>query len=804
MPPMADWTAAFTYAFRTLRRQPTFALVAVLTLALGIGANTAIFSVIKTVVLNPLPYEDPERIAVLWEVNPEGNRGPVSIPTYEDWKREAKSLESLAAYRHVDFSYKGSGDPQNVPGLRATHDLFAVLKSNAALGRTFTSDEATVGNDRVVVLGHGFWSRVLGADRAIIGKTIQLDSVPFTVVGVMPPVFEFPTSTNVEVWTPLAFDPKDMHGRSRRARSLTVVGRIAGNSTHQQAQEEVNLLAGRIAAEFKDSNDGWTARVVPAHEQLVAASRPALMVLMGAVAFLLLIVCANMANLLLARLSSRRREIAVRGALGASRWEVAKPIVAESLVLSITGGALGLLVAYGGLQLLATLPESQLPRMDRIQLDGGVLLFTMVVSIGVAIAFGLLPALHASRQDLRDNMNESSGTTGSPYARRLLSGLVVIEVALALVLLVGAGLMTRSFSKLLQVSPGFDSANLIAARVLLPATKYQRTTQVRFYEDVIERMRRAPGVTNASAVSAMPLHDVGTAGALPFNVEGQQPPPTEDPLADVRIVAPGYFETMKIRLIAGRFLDERDSLTGPRTSVINETMARRYFPDRSPLGLIIQNPHGKSEVVGVVGDVRNQGLDREPRKQVYLPMTQSPTAGMALVARTNQDPMAVANTIQRVIWEVDPSQPIYEVSTMDQILARAVFLPRLSTTLLAVFALAALLLAALGIYGVLSYSVTQRTKEIGLRMALGASGGDTVTLIVRNSVMLVAMGGALGLVAAILLARSMAGILYGVGPFDLPSFGIAALTLMIAGVVASLLPALRTTRVDPMVALREQ
>jgi len=311
MPPMADWTAAFTYAFRTLRRQPTFALVAVLTLALGIGANTAIFSVIKTVVLNPLPYEDPERIAVLWEVNPEGNRGPVSIPTYEDWKREAKSLESLAAYRHVDFSYKGSGDPQNVPGLRATHDLFAVLKSNAALGRTFTSDEATVGNDRVVVLGHGFWSRVLGADRAIIGKTIQLDSVPFTVVGVMPPVFEFPTSTNVEVWTPLAFDPKDMHGRSRRARSLTVVGRIAGNSTHQQAQEEVNLLAGRIAAEFKDSNDGWTARVVPAHEQLVAASRPALMVLMGAVAFLLLIVCANMANLLLARLSSRRREIAL-------------------------------------------------------------------------------------------------------------------------------------------------------------------------------------------------------------------------------------------------------------------------------------------------------------------------------------------------------------------------------------------------------------------------------------------------------------------------------------------------------------
>jgi len=801
---MADWTAAFTYAFRTLRRQPTFVLVAVLTLALGIGANTAIFSVIKTVVLNPLPYEDPEKIAVLWEVNPDGNQGSVSVPTYEDWKREAKSLESLAAYRHVDFSYKGTGDPQNVPGLRATPELFTVLKANAALGRTFVPEEATVGNDRVVVLSHGFWSRVLGADRGIVGKSIQLDSVPFTVVGVMPPVFEFPTSTNVEVWTPLAFDPKDMHGRSRRARSLTVVGRIGPGATPRQAQEEVTLLAGRIAAEFKDSNAGWSARVVPAHEQLVSASRPALMVLMGAVGFLLLIVCANMANLMLARLSSRRREIAVRGALGASRWEVAKPIVAESLLLSFAGGVLGLLAAYGGLQLLANLPEGRLPRMDRLELDGGVLLFTTVISIGVALAFGVLPALHASRQDLRDNMNESAGSTGSPYARRLLSGLVVIEVALALVLLVGAGLMTRSFTKLLQVSPGFDSTNLIAARVLLPTTKYQRATQARFYEDVIERMRRTPGVTNASAVSAMPLHDVGAASSLPFNVEGQQPPATEDPLAEVRMVAPGYFETMKIRLIAGRFLDERDGQASTRTSVINETMARRYFADRSPLGLIIQNPHGKSEVVGVVGDVHNQGLDRDPKKQVYLPMVQSPTAGMALVARTSQDPMTIANSLQRVIWEVDPGQPIYELSTMDQILARAVFLPRLSTTLLASFALAALLLAALGIYGVLSYSVSQRTKEIGLRMALGASGSNTVALIVRNSVILVGIGGAVGLVAASLLARSMAGILYGVGPFDVPSFAIAATTLMIAGVLASLLPALRTTRVDPMVALREQ
>jgi putative ABC transport system permease protein len=479
-------------------------------------------------------------------------------------------------------------------------------------------------------------------------------------------------------------------------------------------------------------------------------------------------------------------------------------VIAESLLLSFIGGALGLVLANAGLRILGTLKEAQLPRMDSLQLDGGVLLFTTIVSIGVALAFGLIPALHASRQDLRDVMHESSGSTGSPYARRVLSALVVVEVALALVLLVGAGLMTRSFSKLLQVSPGFEPSNLVAARVLLPATKYQRANQVRFYEAVIERVRREPGVTSASAVSAMPLHDVGVAGALPFNVEGQQPPPTEDPLADVRIVAPGYFETMKIRLLAGRFLDERDAEVGPRTSVINETMARRYFPNESPLGRIIQNPHGKSEVVGVVADVHNQGLDKDPRKQVYLPMKQSPTAGMALVARTDRDAATFGNAIQRAIWEVDPAQPIYELSTMDQILARAVFLPRLSTTLLAMFALAALLLAALGIYGVLSYSVSQRTKEIGLRMALGASGGNTVAMIVRSSVGMVALGGVIGLIAAVILARSMAGILYGIGPFDLPAFTLALVTLLIAGIVASLLPALRTTRVDPMVALRDQ
>jgi putative ABC transport system permease protein len=802
--PMSDWTSAVTYAFRTLRRQPTFVLVALLTLGLGIGANTAIFSVIKTVVLNPLPYDEPERIAVVWEVSPEGNRDRVSVPTFGDWQKEARTFESMAAYRHVDFSYAGTGDPRNVAGVRATSDLFTVLKANARLGRTFTAGESVVGADRVVVISHRFWERVLGSDPTIIGRTIKLDALPFTVVGVMPPAFEFPTATTVDAWAPLAFDPKDLHGRSRRARSLMVVGRLAPGVTTDEAQNEIVVLASRIATEFKDSNAGWSARIVAAHEQLVAASRPALLVLMGAVGFLLLIVCANMANLLLARLSSRRREIAVRAALGASKWDVARPIMAESLLLSFGGGLLGLASAVVGLRLLTNLPDARLPRIEQIQLDGWVLFFTAAISIAVAVAFGILPALHASRSDLRSNLSESAGTTSSPYARHVLGGLVVVEVALALVLLVGAGLMMRSFSKLLQVDPGFDSSNVVGAQVLLPTTKYRdRQNLVRFYEAVLDRLRQAPGVINSSAVSTLPMSNVGQAMALPFNVEGQPPPVGEDPLADVRIVARSYFETMKIRLLEGRYLDERDADQMPRTSVINETMARKYFADRSPLGQIIQNPHGRSEVVGVVADVRNQGLDSEAKKQVYLPLRQSPTAGMAVVARTERDPLSFGNTIQSVIWSVDPEQPIFQLSTMDQILARAVFLPRLSASLLAVFALAALLLAALGIYGVLSYSVTQRTREIGLRMALGSTGRSTVGLVVRNSLLLIAIGGVCGLVCAVLLARSLAGILYGIGPFDPPSFSLAALVLIVAGITASLLPALRATRVDPMVALRD-
>ena len=787
---------------RVLRRDPLFVLIAVLMLAFGIGANTAIFSIIKAVVLDPLPYESSDRIAVLWEVNPEGNLERVSIPTFLDWKN-SRTFEALAAYRQVDFTFAGDAEPLSVAGVRATPELFAVLGARPALGRVFTAGEATLGADPVVVLGHGFWQRALGADRTIIGRTIRLDAQSVTVIGVMPAGFEFPTSSHVEAWAPLAFNLKDVHGASRRARSLTVIGRTTPTSSMRQAQGELTVLSSRIAATYRESNAGWTARVMAAREQLVATSRPALLVLMGAVGFLLLIVCANLANLLLARLWRSRGEIAVRAALGAGRWQIVRPIIGESIALSAVGSAIGVGFAFLGLPVLTTL-EGRVPRLEHVRVDAGVLTFTAVSTIVVALLFGLLPALQASRTNLREYLSESPGSTTSRRTRHTLSALVTLEVALALVLLVGASLMTRSFTKLLQVNPGFEPDNLIAAQVFLPATKYrERQSLVRFFEDVVTGLRGSAGVRSASAISILPMQEVTAASALPFNVEGQPPPPKEDPLADVRSVAPGYFETMQIPIVEGRALEERDADGAPRTSVINETMARKYFPDGSPIGRVIQNPHGKTTVVGVVADVRSEGLAAEPKKQVYLPMHQSPSAGMTLVARTAGNPEGLASTIRRVVHGVDTQQPLYNLSTVDQLLARAVFLPRLSTQLLASFALAALMLAALGIYGVLSYSVSQRTREIGLRMALGAGAAQTMQLIVLDSLGFLLAGIAAGLIAAVLLARTLARILYGVGPFDLPSFALAAAMLLAIGLVASLVPARRATRVEPVIALRQ-
>lgn len=800
---MGSLLGDFRYAFRSLVRQPTFTAVALLTLVLGIGTNTAIFSVIKAVLLNQLPYDDPSKLVVVTERNPDGNADLVAPLTFGDWQAASKTIPSMAAYRQLRYAFAGSGEPLDVPSVRATPNLFTVLRANAMVGRTFTAEEGTPGADRVAVLSQSFWARHFGASPSVIGRTIQLDAQPYTVVGVMPPAFDFPPSGHVDVWTPLSFDPRDMHGRSRKARSLNVVGRLADNASGVQAGREMSVIAANLATSYPDSNAGWGARVIAAQEQLVTTVRPALMLISAAVGFLLLIVCANVANLILARLSGRRTEIAVRAALGAGRWPLVRQVLAESLLLSAVGGALGLFVAWGGVRFVRSLPEGSLPRMQEVQLDGGVLLFAFATSLIVALIFGLTPALQASRAGLRDTVHAFSGTT-SRSGSRLLGGLVVIEVALALVLLVGAGLMTRSFAQLMRVSPGFEPNNLLAVQVYLPQAKYRTAAdRTRFYAEAMRRIGEHPGVTAVAGVSALPMYPVGIDFALPFTVEGRPAPANgEEPRADIRMATPGYFETMKMALVRGRFIDDRDRAGAPGAMVINETMARRYFGGEDPIGRVVNNPHGKAEVVGIVGDVKHYGLDREPRAELFLPAWQQSLNGMAFVVRTASDPSGFIDAVRRQVLAVDAEQPIFDASSMVDVVAQSVFLPRISMILLLAFAVTALLLAGVGIYGVVSYTVTARTRELGVRMALGADAGDTLRLVLTRSMLLVGIGTLCGLAVSFALTRVIGGLLYEVSPLDPIVFVGVALVIGACGFAASIIPARRATTVDPIVALR--
>ena len=800
---MGNLLGDFRYALRSLARQPTFACVAILTLVLGIGTNTAIFSVIKAVLLNQLPYQDASRLVVMREQNPDGSADLVAPLTFLDWQQQSRSVPGMAAFRQLRYAFAGNGEPLDVPSIRGTANMFTVLRANAMLGRTFSPEEGVPGADRVAVLSRSFWERHYGGSPGVLGTIIQLDAQPYTVVGVMPAEFDFPPSAHVDVWPPLSFDPNDAHGRSRKARSLNVVGRLADGVPREQAQREMTVIAGRLATTFPDSNTGWGARVMSAQEQLVTTVRPALLLISAAVGFLLLIVCANVANLILARLSSRRGEIAVRAALGAGRMQLVRQVLAESLVLSGIGGALGLIVAWAGVRLVRALPEGSLPRMQDVRLDAGVLLFALLISIGVALIFGLVPAIQASRAGLRDTMNAFSGTTRHSGGR-LLSALVVIEVALALMLLVGAGLMTRSFAQLMRVSPGFEPGNLLAVQIYLPQSKYRTgIDRTRFYMDTIRRVGAIPGVHSAAGVSALPMYPVGIDFALPFTIEGHSAPTNgEEPRADIRTATPRYFETMKIALLKGRFIDGRDRQGAPGTMVINATMARRYFAGEDPIGKVVRNPHGKGEVVGVVGDVKHYGLDSEPRAELFMPAWQQPLNGMALIVRTASDPKGFVDSIRREVLAVDAEQPIYDVSSMVDVVSRSVFLPRVSMLLLGAFAISALLLAVVGIYGVVSYTVTQRTRELGVRMALGADAASTLRLVLGKSMLLVGGGTACGLVASVALTRAIAGLLYGVSPLDPFVFVGVSLVLATAGFVASLIPAHRATRLDPIVALR--
>ena len=795
----------FRYAARSLARQPGFAAVAVLTLVLGIGLNTAIFSVIKAVLLNQLPYSDPSQLVVLSEQNPDGTPDLVAPLTYLDWKSQSQAIAGMAAFRQLRYAFAGTGEPLDVPSVRATPSVFAVLRANPILGRVFAEEEGITGRDRVAVISRAFWQRHFGGSPAVIGRAVQLDAQPYTVIGVMDAAFDFPPGGHVDIWTPLAFDPADAHGRSRKARSLGVIGRLAPDATEAQAQREMTVIAGRLATTFPDSNAGWGARVASAHDQLVTTVRPALLLISAAVGFLLLIVCANIANLILARLSGRRMEIAVRAALGATRPQLIRQILAETLLLSGVGGALGLAVAWVAIRFVHALPEGSLPRMQDIRIDAGVLLFAFAACLAVSLIVALIPALHASRGALSDTMRAGAGTTVRSQSRAL-GGLVVAEVALALLLLVAAGLMTRSFAQLMRVSPGFEPNNLLAVQVYLPQAKYKTPVdRTRFYMDALRRIAALPGVQTAAGVSALPMYPVGIDFALPFSIDGRPAPATgEEPRADIRMATPGYFEAMKMPLVRGRFIDERDRQGTPGAMVINETMARRYFGGDDPIGRVVQNPHGRAEVVGVVGDVKHYGLDSAPRAELFMPAWQQPLNGMAIVVRTASDPKAFVDSVRRAIQAVDAEQPIFDASAMVDVVARSVFLPRVSMLLLSAFAGCALLLAAVGIYGVVSYSVAERTREIGVRMALGADAGAMLALVLRRSMGLVLFGTLCGLVAAAAATRVMTTMLYQVSPLDPLVLGGVSAVLAGCGLAASIVPARRATRVDPLIALRSE
>jgi putative ABC transport system permease protein len=822
------------FGLRMLVKNPLFTFIAVVTLALGIGANTALFSVVDAVLLRPLPYPEADRLVFLWSTMPSQgiSTSGSALPDYQAWRDQNRVFDGLAGFYYGNFNLSSNGGtPEFIQGAYITPNLFQVLKVSPSLGRLFTSDEDQFGRHRVVLLSHGLWQRRFAGDRNIVGRDIGLGAENYTVAGVMPqglPFFD--NLPEVELWAPISFAPDDSMG-TRNNHFVNLVGRLKQGVTPEQAQSDVSSIAKNIEQQFPE-NTGVGASIVPMQEQLAGDSRTGLLVLLGAVAFVLLVACVNVANLLLARASARAKELAIRASLGASRARLVRQVIIECLPLGLIAGVLGTLLATWGIDVLSTLLPASLPRGNAIDVNSRVLIFTFALALLTILVFGLLPALQAARADVRESLNEGGrGGIGSHRQGRLRRLLVVAEVAIALVLLVGSGLMVRSFLKLRQVDLGFDTHNLLTMRVPLPQAKYPFPLTARdlsepgglpFYDQLITRVRALPGVKNVTAATILPL-GAGDGWGKFMSIEGRTATSLENvPLVRFALVSPDYFQTFGMTVRQGRSFAVEDRGNSQPVAIINDTLAQRFFPGENPIGKTIwmgppenllppedqtlaTRPNRRT-IVGVVSDVKGGSLSRPSLAYVYSPLTQHRREGwsnnLMLAVKTSTPPETLTSAITAQVRALDPDQPVTAVRTMDELLSRTLSEAKFSLLLFGLFAGLGLVLAAIGIYGVMATAVTQRTHEIGLRMALGAQKRDVLRLIIGQGMMLVVIGVALGLASAVALTRLMSTLLFGVSPTD--PMTLAAITLLLGAValLACYVPARRAARVDPLVALR--
>ncbi len=798
------------YALRQLRKSPAFTVVAVLAIALGIGANTAIFSVVNAVLLRPLPYQNADRLVTIlhnWD-------SPVAPANYLDWRAQNHVFEDMGIAENWTPNLSGNTQAESVDALQVSTNLFPMLGVKPSLGRFFLAEEEQSGKEHAVILSYRLWQRRFGADPGIVGQSITLQGEPYTVVGVMPAGFQFAPfwATKAELWAPLALGERVT---SRGGQSLRVFAKLKPGVSVEQARSEMATITARLEQQFPGTNREVTVQLLK--EKVVGDIRPALLVLLAAVSFVLLIACANVAHMLMARGAARQKEIAVRAALGAERWRIVRQFLMESLLLAVLGGAAGLLLAFWGIRMLVALIPVSMPRVDSIGLDSRVLLFTAVVSICTGIVFGIAPALQASGVHLRDALQETGRGSGDSLRRsRLRSVLVGSEFALALLLMIGAGLMIRTFFALRTIDPGFRAHHVLSAVISVAGSEEaQPQKRAAFYQQVLQRVRALPGVESVSAINHVPL--AGDTWGFPFDIEGRPlPVPGESPGAIYRVIFPGYFRTMGISLLRGRDVSEHDDLNAPGVVIINERLAKKYWAGEDPLGkrITLDDPRKNPSwltVIGVAHDSKQDEWTGDPRPEMYLPLTQSTEylqnpaghfAYITLVACTTGDPATIVNDIKSLVASLDKNVPISEIETMDQAVDDLNAQPRFELWLLASFAAVAVLLAALGIYGVMSYSVSRRTHELGVRMALGAGQEDVIKLVVTQAMMLALVGSACGLIAAFVLTRMMSKLLYGVRSSDPLTFIAAVLLVSGVALLASYLPARRATRIDPVTALR--